>query len=82
MQNAKIEPRKFDWLGFITRQLPILGLAIWWVVERVQRNEGAGAIVLAVIVSLVLTVLNYLWARPRCCIAIPNAIQWHEESLF
>jgi amino acid transporter len=63
MQKANIEPRKFDWLGFISRQIPILALATWWIVERVRRNDRVGIIVLYVSVSLFLTLLNYLGAR-------------------
>jgi hypothetical protein len=63
MQKANIQPTKFDRLGFIARQLPILALATWWVIERVRRKDSVGIIVLYVAISLFLTVLNYLRAR-------------------
>jgi hypothetical protein len=63
MQEANFQQTKFDRLGFITRQLPILVLAIWWVIERMRRKDSIGIIVLYVGIALFLTVLNYLGAR-------------------
>jgi hypothetical protein len=55
---------KTDWLGFIVRQLPIVVLAILWLIERLRKNDRIGAFLLAGAVFAILTGLNYWRAKP------------------
>jgi hypothetical protein len=63
MQKDNVQETKFDWLSFSVRQLSILALGTWWVIERMRRQDSIGSIVIAVAIGLFLTVLNYLRAR-------------------
>jgi hypothetical protein len=57
--------KQFDWLGFAGREIPIVALAIWWLIERVQKHDAPVVIMLYGLVFVILTVLNYLKARRR-----------------
>jgi hypothetical protein len=49
---------------FITCEIPIVVLAIIWLVESVRKNDVFGAILLSGVVFVFLTALNY-WRAAR-----------------
>ena len=55
--------RKFDWLGFITRELPIVALVTWWLIEKIREGVIGGPVVLSISLFAILTGLNYWRAR-------------------
>lgn len=55
--------RQFDWLLFIGRELPIVALAIGWLVRSIRESNILGAILLGGAVASLLTIWNYRSAR-------------------
>jgi hypothetical protein len=55
--------KKHDWLGFLTREIPIAVLAAVWLFERLMKGDIAGAIVLAGLGFVFISIGNYLWTR-------------------
>jgi hypothetical protein len=55
--------RGFDWLAFCVRVVVIAGLATWLLIERLNRHDRFGAILVAGIGFVVLPTLAYIHTR-------------------
>lgn len=56
--------RRSDRLGFWGREIPVCGLAIWWILYRLHAHDLTGALLLGVVVGVILTICN-IWMSRR-----------------
>jgi len=63
---------RFEWQGFLTRELAILGLVIVWIVEELHKHDGSKRILLSIAVFIVLTSVNYLQSRRANHMPVPK----------
>jgi hypothetical protein len=57
------EPKRFEWLSFIVRQVPVMTVVTLWLVKQVKAGDLTGPIVLSCFLLLVLTAWNYVRCR-------------------
>jgi FtsH-binding integral membrane protein len=54
---------KFDWLAFVVREIVIVALATWMLLERIHMHDRTGIVFVAGIGYVVMPIVAYLHTR-------------------
>jgi hypothetical protein len=55
--------KRFDWPGFMVREVPVLILTVVWLIQRFKRHDGPAYLVVYGLLFVLMTYFNYRRAR-------------------